>query len=502
MNFKTTIVLLIALLVVGSFFLFTPKSPNPSAEQATQTPPGQGKKLIDLQSAQVKGITIIDADGNRTSIRQDGASWKMNEPVSAAAVDWQTQDLIRTICDLRSQGQPDPPPPDAGLDKPQYTIDLIGSDDKSTRLIIGNKTSIGDVMYAKVDSGDVNLIDSSLAKTLKTAADDLRDKHLLTAGTTDIKQIRIITPTQILEAVKQGEHWQITKPNQIPGDSESISSLVSTIIGTEATEFVKSDSDELAFARFDHPTMQIVLSSETPATQPSTEPSTTSASDLTLTIGAPDSLAKDHYFVKTSSGLVAKIAKSSLDILQKGPLDLRDRNVVTIAGPDVTSVSVVKTTYPPLSSTQATQPSAANMNQRPMSTHLVVLGRRPKEVKAIGPSLSASRPTTVPATQAAKSIWMFAIPSEPNSLVDDSKVDALLDKFSPLRADKYLEKAPDTAVDQKYIVTLETKSLNKYHIEVLKPVNNATPYATYNGLTFEVPTTLLDTLDADLHKTP
>ena len=67
-----------------------------------------------------------------------------------------------------------------------------------------------------------------------------------------------------------GDRWLITKPDQMPGDSESISSLVSTITGTEATEFVKSDSDELAFARFDHPTMQIVLSTETPTTQPTT----------------------------------------------------------------------------------------------------------------------------------------------------------------------------------------------------------------------------------------
>ena len=156
-----------------------------------------------------------------------------------------------------------------------------------------------------------------------------------------------------------------------------------------------------------------------------------------------------------------------------------------------TRISVVKTVYPPLSSSQATQPSSASLNQRPMSTHLVVLDRRPKTPPVLGPSPKASQPTTAPATQPIQSVWMFTIPSEPNSPVDDSKIDTLLGKFNPLRADKYLEKVPDSPTDQRFIVTLETKSLNKYHIEVTKPANGQTVYATYNGLIFELPTAFL-----------
>ena len=112
MNFKTTIVLFVALLVVGIIFVASNKNPNQSTPETVQPTAGQGQKLIDMQSAQVKGITITDADGNRTSVRQDGPAWKMTDPVASAAVDWQTQDMIRTICDLRSQGRPDSAPSD------------------------------------------------------------------------------------------------------------------------------------------------------------------------------------------------------------------------------------------------------------------------------------------------------------------------------------------------------------------------------------------------------
>jgi hypothetical protein len=495
MNFKTTIVLFIALLIVGIIFFTTGnKTQNQSTPETGTLTAGQGEKIITLDSTQIKGISITDTDGNRTSIHQDGPAWKMTDPTPAPAVDWQTQDLIRTICDLRSQGKPASTPSDSGLDKPQFTVDLISTDGKTSRLVIGNKTGIGDVMYAQVDGGDVNLIDSTLAKTLKTAGSDLRDKHLLSTTTADFKQIRITSPTQTIELRKEGEKWLITQPVQMPGDSDSITSYISSITGTEATEFVKSDSDELPYSGFEHPTLQIWMSTDAPTTQPTTAPA-----GVTLTIGAPDSLAKDHYFAETSDGLIAKIAKFSLDSLQKSPLDLRDRDAVTISSSDVSQISVVKSVYPPLSSAQATQPSAATLNQRPISTHLVVLVRRPQKPAALGPSPASSKFAT---TEPAQSIWMFSVPNEPIGQVDDSKVDTLLGKFAPLHADKYLEKVPDTAADQRFIISIETKSLNKYHIEITKPANGQTVFGTCNGLIFELPTAFVDALDTDFHKAP
>jgi hypothetical protein len=498
MNFKTTILLLIALIVVGVVFYLDQNRPNPTGVDTEQPSSPQGPKLFSIESGQVNGVTIIDSDGNRTAIHRDGAAWKMTEPVNSAAVDWQTQDLIRTVCDLRSQGRPDAAPADSGLDHPRYIVDLSITDGKNARLAIGNTAGIGDVMYARVDDGDVNLVDSSLAKNLKSAADDLRDKHLLPTSPAEFKQVRITTPTQTLEMVKDGDKWKITRPAELPGDGESISSLITTIAGTEATEFVKGDSDELAFARFDHPTMQVWLSTAAPSTQPTTEP----ASGLTLTIGSPDSLSKEHYFVQTSDGLVAKIAKSSLDSLQKTPLDLLDRDVVTVVPADVSKISLVKAIFPTPPATQATQP--APVVERPTFTQLVVLTRRPAapKLKPLGPTLATSKPATQPTTQPPQSVWMFAIPSEPKSQVDDSKVDTLLAKFDPFRADKYLEKTPDSRVEQRYVLTLESPSLKKYHVEIVRPANGLTPYAIYDGRTFEIASSMLDAIDADFHKTP
>jgi hypothetical protein len=491
MNFKTTIVLLVALVVVGIMFYFNmnrPSSAVPDQEQPAAA--GEGPKIIKLSGDDVTSITITDSGGNRTAVHKDGATWQMTEPVSAGVVDWQTTDLIRTICDLRSQGRPDASPGDSGLNTPSFKVDLLTSDGRSTRLVLGAKTGIGDDMYAQVDGGDVNLVDSSLAKSLKTAANDLRDKHLLPQSTTaDFKQITIETPGQTLKVVKSGDKWAITSPVQIPGDTDSITSLTSAITGAEATEFVDQNSDEAAFEGFNHPTMKITLSTEAPSMQPSTEPSV----PLTLTVGSADSLSRDHYFVQTSDGLVGKIDRSTLESLQKTPLDLRDREVIADPPAEVSKISLVKAIYPTASSTQP-----SNAVQRPTFTQLIVLERRAPKIAALGPKPKA---TTAPSTQ-PNSTWMFAIPKEPDKQVDDVKVDAVLEKFNPFRADKYLASAPTTAVEQRYVVTLESPSLKKYHVEIVRPAGGGTPYAEYGGLTFEIPSTILDALDVDFHKTP
>ncbi|HEX4055215.1 MAG TPA: DUF4340 domain-containing protein [Tepidisphaeraceae bacterium] len=498
MNFKTTIVLLVALLVVGGIFWAGQISEKKAPEQTTA---GQAKKLLDLRSDQVKGLTITDADGNHTTLEKNGTGWRMTEPVNAVAVDWQTQDLVRTLCDLESQGKPEGTVSDSGLDKPKYSVAISTDDGKTVRLDIGNKNFAGDVMYARVDDGDVNLIDAGVAKTLKTAADDLRDKHLLTANSMEVQQVRIVTPSQRLVLNREGSKWQIAEPVKMPGDSEAISSLISTITGIEASSFVTNDSDELAFARFDHPTVQVWLSTESPNTRPTTDPSALPAGGQTLTIGTPDSLAKDHYFVRTSDGLVAKIASSVLDDLKKTPLDLRDKEVATILPEDVTQISLVKQMY--------STPTTQSAQRPPEATQVVVLARRPKEApKPLGPAApsklkAGARPSTEPATEPAKapqSAWVFNVPADKTRQVDDSKVDTLLGKFNPLKADKYLETAPDSAAMEKYIVSLETKGAT-YHFEFVRPTNGGTPYGIYDDLAFEVATPVVDALDADFQKT-
>jgi hypothetical protein len=520
MNFKTTIVLIVLLIVVGGALWWTGRTAPPA--QQTQAPSvDQSAPLFDVKANNVDSLSITDANGKTTTLKKYGDSWRLTAPVDAPAVDWSTRDLVRSVAELRSTGRPTEAP-DAGLSAPRYRVALSTDDGKTVNLSIGNRAG-PDLMYAQVDGGDVNLIDASLEKTLKTAAQDLRDKHLLSVKDFDVKQFRYSYGGHQVAAERDGVKWKIVEPTQMPGDESAISSLLSAITGAEATQYLQSDSDELAFARFTHPTYTVWLSTEAPTTQPATEPATTEPPNptggQTLIVGASDSLANDHYFVQLPDGQAAKIAKETLDGMEKPALDLRDKNVVSIAPEDVKLISVRKETWPAPTTQPASRPAGQPAPSiAPSSTKLVVLGLRPvPKPPELGPPVPTSRPATEPTTMAAAtqpstqpveqlSIWQFESPNERKTQVDDSKVTTLLGKLQPLQADKYLEKAPDAPPLERYTVVISSaagKGANgETSLEFVRPANGANPYGVYNGLTFEVSSAVLDALDTDFRKIP
>jgi hypothetical protein len=523
MNFKTTIVLIILLAIVGGVLWWTGRGPNPPEQTNQQPSVDQGTRLIDVQANSINALNVTNATGEKTALKKTGDSWRLTEPVAAPAVDWSTQDLVRSVAEVRSQGRP-ASAPDSGLDKPRYRIEISTDDGKTIDIAIGNRAG-PDLMYAQVDGGDVNLIDSALDKTLKTAAQDLRDKHLLSVKDFDVKQFRLSFGDHHVAAAREAGKWKILEPSEMPGDESAISALLTAITGAEATQFLKSDTDELAFARFNQPTVTVWLSTDAPTTQPATTVPANPNGGLTLLVGASDSLANDHYFVQLPDGQSAKISKDTLEGMEKTGLDLRDKDLLNLTSDDVNLISIQKQTWP-LPTTQPTSRAASQPapTSQPTATKLVLLSHRPEQKLAeLGPPAPTTQPTTgpttgpttmasvatKPATQPAieQSLWQFGFPYDAKTMVDDSKVTALLGKFQPLHAEKYLEKAPDVPPVQAYTVVISPPTAKgaakpATTVEFVMPSNGANPYGVYNGLTFEVSSQILDALNADFRKNP
>lgn len=510
MNFKTTGVLIVALVVLCGTLWLTRGSQKASEEtsQPLASEAGAGPRLMNLDAGTVNRLSIVDAAGGRTTLQRTGNEWRLTEPVNAPAATWGARSLVATIVELRSRGRPAADPGAAsGLAKPRYRIDLSTEDGKSAQLLIGDKTAIGDAMYAQVGGGEVNLIETDLDATLKTAADDLRDKKLFRIGRAEVKQLHIVSDGRPLTlALVQGK-WKITEPAEMPGDEAQINSFLGELRGEEVTEFLKPDSDELAFAQFDHPTAQIWINEQAAATQAAaTQPAATQPSEsATLTVGGPDSLAKDQYYVKTADGQFGKISTGTLASLKRTALDLRDRDVLAVPPVNVVGVWIDKRTYATAPGTQPAGESA------PIASQIIKLTSLPAEIPGeAGPALP--KPATQPATQAAtqpasraagprpaveESAWRFV--DDPRSEVDDAKVKTLLEQFRSLRAQRYLESTPNWPVAQKYVVTVMTRSA-RYELNFSKSADGQNMAGFYNGLTFDAPGAVLDALDADFRK--
>jgi hypothetical protein len=496
MNIKTTIVLLVLLLGVGGYLLFTREKPRDDIKPVEHT-------LLDIKTDDVTRFLITDSDGKQIAGVKtiDGnlpPAWKLTQPVEAPAETYKVSALLDTLTGLKSTAEVPASGTDApktGLDKPQYTVDLFVGD-KDTKLTVGDALGVSGGVYVRVGGHDqADVVSDSLIDSLNKPANDLRKTQLFETASPSVQQVAIRHKdgsSLVLE--KQAKGWQVVTPAVLPADSSAVDDLISSVINMTAVEFV--DDPSQAFG-LNHPMATFTFSTAAPSTQPATKPSTQLATTApvmpggsTVIFGAYDDVLKKNIFVQLPGGQIVKVAASVLDSLNKTPLDLRDKTVVDFDPAQVTKLSVN------LDQPATTQPVAAAV------TKLVVLERRKKTV-VMGPVLPTTHPTSGPGTQPAVPATDWVVAGPPPSDADDTKVTALLGDLHPLKADKFLATAPATKPVKVYTVTLSTSTPGVPAVLVLSDSgNDASLNGSYNGLSFQLPRTILTDLGAEFSKAP
>src|SRR5690348_15333697 len=101
MNFKTTIVLLIILAAVGVFFLVDHLR-SPGEKQTASTTPG---KLVDIDSANVKQLSLTQPDGKKIVLAKTDGKWRLTEPVNAPADTFTVDDLVKQLTGLTARAK-------------------------------------------------------------------------------------------------------------------------------------------------------------------------------------------------------------------------------------------------------------------------------------------------------------------------------------------------------------------------------------------------------------
>jgi Domain of unknown function (DUF4340) len=492
MNFRTTAILLVVVLGVGAYLMFTgQKTGDTSLEQTNPT------RLLDFSSNDVSKVVITPEGGKRivlerhtlpaaaATIGPAQSDWKLDEPIDAFADASKVSDLIDAIVSATSTAQVSvgSSAADYGLDTPQFTIDLEAGP-KSATLDIGRQVKAGNELYVRIEGKDVaQVISGDVLDKIDTTPDQLRLSRLINADTTTANWISIQRPTDPVVLEKSGGQWQMstTRPTTLPAEQSAVSDLISSINSATANGFATTDENpDLLIGK---PQATVIVSDQKPTTQP--------AATETIEFGSPDSLVGKNIWVRvTPPGLLATVPKETMDGILKSSLDLRDRAVMTIAPASVKELRIIK------SVPATTQPIA-----RAASLHEVVLVRRPpkKPDLSIGPT---TRPTTAPIPQPA-SVWQLTGTRVPTD-ADDSKVDAALANFNPLRVDKYLPAAPPATGRTTYLVTIIPDKGDPIRVFLSDPGENATdqPSGSSGDAIFALPRTVITSLDVDYAKSP
>lgn len=495
MNFKTTLLLIVLLAAAGAFLFFThdpaSKSDDITADSA------DGAKLLDVDAKDVSKLVVTPADGAAFTLEKKGSDWQLTDPVKAPAETWEVDSLVRAITDAKSHGQIDAGGANAsstGLAPPRYQVQLVTAS-RTVKLAVGAKSPVGGNLYVKLDNKDkADIITGELSEKLDKGADAYRKMNLVSASSSEMKQITITRPGARIALQKSGASWQITEPTRMPADDTAVSDLTFSITGLRADSYVDPNSVPAdAFAR---PQLTVAYTDAAPIVPPATAPSTAPVW-TTIQFGGYEDVLRKNVYVNID-GTVAKVAAMSLDnFKKKQPLELRDKKIVDLDAEQVNKLTLA-TDLP-----AATQPTT-----RPAVNKTVTIERR-KADPVLGPALPATQlattgPTTLATTQStpAPALSKWVITSDPTGDADDSKVSTLLSALHPLKAEKFMESAPTTQPAGRYVLSVTTVApggspVTDHQITLLDPGQDQPLIGSYNGLSFETARSLLSNLEGE-----
>jgi hypothetical protein len=498
MNFKTTLVLIV-LLAVAAVVLFATR--DKGGADSTNVAAGDGKKLVDVEREKVTKLTVAPAAGDKFTLEKSGTDWRLTEPVSAPAETFEVDSLLRAVTDASSRGalnEQDASSSSTGLATPAYRVDVTAGD-KTHTLNVGARSAVGGNVYVSTGEGgkDVHVTDASLVDQLEKPASEYRKTQLVDVPSNQVRQLTVTDASGkvSIRAEKQGEDWQLVEPAKMPAEKSAIDDLIFAATGLRAVEFVSENAADAPKYQLNKPQLTVALSTQAPATQPTTAPATQNA-PKTITFGRHDDVRKQNVYATVSgSPTIAKVAASSLESFNKKPLDLRDKRAVNI---DPAQVSKLSFSADVAATTQPTS--------KPASKHEVAVQRRSE---AAAPTTA---PTTGPATTQAttkptQNLSKWELASEPKGEASDSKVDAILSALHPLRATKYLDAVPTTQAQPvaTYVINVTTSpaggaNVQQHQIRLTDRGNDQPLVGEYNGLVFELDRAILRQLEGEFTK--
>src|SRR5207247_10620133 len=147
MRWQTTIVLTIALLLVGGFYYVYEVRWAPERERV------EARKGRIFQ-AEPADVTAVELKRREDTVRfaRAGEGWELKAPVVARGDSARIDETLTTVLTAKVDREIDPKPaaPGAfGLDKPAAEVTLTLKDGKTLGLALGNKSPTGVWVYAR-----------------------------------------------------------------------------------------------------------------------------------------------------------------------------------------------------------------------------------------------------------------------------------------------------------------------------------------------------------------
>jgi uncharacterized protein DUF4340 len=186
------------------------------------------KAILPIDVARVRRVEIARHDTRLSISRVGERRWRVERPFDGPGDDGIIRDLLWKIGSSRALSVIRQPERLAayGLDRPHARLTVVDDQGVSRTLAVSQATDDASVLYAQVDGAPVvHVTDSELLSDLAIAPSRLRNRQLLVYEPSEVEQITIRYPNDILVLRRSEDRWRVVQPVEgaaVPSTVENI----------------------------------------------------------------------------------------------------------------------------------------------------------------------------------------------------------------------------------------------------------------------------------------
>ncbi|NCC50262.1 MAG: DUF4340 domain-containing protein [Spartobacteria bacterium] len=332
MKARTTLLLLLAVLVLGSFILLFERRGD-STDQRIE----QARKAIRLNVDHVRGFSL-QRGALTVQAERKNDQWMMQAPIEARADNGVIERMLHALARMqkgevitaRDRAARGMTLIDYALDNPQIRMDLR-MENGNMRLLVGRKSPLENSVYVMVEGSDhILAVDVALLDIIPASTDDLRDRALFPGAHRHIRRLGIRRTDGYLQLARDDRgKWSIQQPFVARANQKAVHELVDVLLRMRVQRFIGDQvTAPEAFGMADAAVQLSVWANGDEVGR-------------TLTLGHPAPDAPDGIYAKWNDRDAPCIIPAAITNLAQVKVDaLRDPHLLAMTPSEITDVRI------------------------------------------------------------------------------------------------------------------------------------------------------------------
>lgn len=273
-NYKTTIILLVAVVITGLVAYSLSKQPTSEEIEQQRT-----RLLPGFSTEDVSKVAFIEGETRVVCERAD-SEWRITAPIQARADRWAVESILDRLETAEKEWSVSPAEDDTvslvdyGLDTPgrKVTVTLDGPGGRTWTILVGKPTGAADAVSVKLEGREqVFAVSRNVIAKTEVTVTDLRSKKLAPRiSTFDLNTVAVTMSDDDQEepaavrCEKAERMWKLKEPFLDLADADAVELVADKIYNHSIGDgdFASDDPTDLGKFGLDEPDVTVILESE------------------------------------------------------------------------------------------------------------------------------------------------------------------------------------------------------------------------------------------------